>query len=178
MRGCSPACWRGSAIFPSPRTLEQQNRASWDRAQIAEALAILDAALRAGANGPYALQTAIAGLHARPLRAADTDWRQILALYDMLRIVQPTAVVELNRAIAVAMAIGADEGLKALDALRFTLADNHLLHAARADVLLRLGRKGEAARAYRAALGRVVHGAEKRFLQPRLAECGLPGRGS
>jgi RNA polymerase sigma-70 factor (ECF subfamily) len=156
--------------------LEQQDRARWDRARIAEALTILDAALRAGANGPYALQAAIAGLHARALHAADTDWRQILALYDMLLIVQPTAVVELNRAVAVAMAIGAEAGLKSLDALRFKLDDNHLFHAARADLLLRLGREGEAARAYRAALRHVVHAAERRFLERRLADCSLPKR--
>src|SRR5262249_40981392 len=87
--------------------LDDQDRATWDRAEIAEALAILDAALEAGANGPYAVQAAIAGLHARAPAAADTDWRQILGLYDMLLAIQHTPVVELNRAIAVAMAIGA-----------------------------------------------------------------------
>lgn len=97
-----------------------------------------------------------------------------MTLYDMLLVIQPTAVVELNRAIAVAMAIGAEDGLQALDMLRFRLADNHLFHAARADLLLRLGRTGEAARAYRAALRHVVHPAEKRFLERRLADCNLP----
>jgi RNA polymerase sigma-70 factor (ECF subfamily) len=154
--------------------LEQQERSKWDRVQIAEALAILNTALRGGANGPYALQAAIAGLHARALRAADTDWRQILALYDMLLTVQRTPVLELNRAIAVAMAIGAKEGLRTLDALRFKLADNHLFHAARADLNLRLGRDREAARAYRAALRHVTHPIEKRFLERRLADCSLP----
>jgi RNA polymerase sigma-70 factor (ECF subfamily) len=154
--------------------LEQQDRSKWDRVQIADALAILDSALQAGAHGPYALQAAIAGLHARPFSAADTDWRQILALYDELIIVQRTPVVELNRAIAVAMAIGVKEGLKTLDALRFKLVDNHLFHAARADMLRRLGRGGDAARAYRAALRHVHHRAEKRFLERRLADCGLP----
>jgi RNA polymerase sigma-70 factor, ECF subfamily len=154
--------------------LEAQDRSRWDRAQIVEGLALLDAALQAGATGPYALQAAIAGLHARAPAAADTDWRQILALYDMLLVVQPTPLVELNRAVALAMAVGAKAGLTALDALRFKLADNHLLHAARADLLLRLDRAEEAARAYRAALRHVAHPAEKRFLERRLAACGLP----
>ena len=151
--------------------LDEQDRTRWHRGQIADGLAILDRALHGGAGGPYALQAAIAGLHARAARAADTDWRQILALYDMLLAVQPTVVVELNRAIAFAMTKGAHDGLRALDVLRFRLADNHLFHAARADLLRRLDRCEEAARAYRTALRLVVQPAEKRFLERRLAEC-------
>jgi RNA polymerase sigma-70 factor (ECF subfamily) len=151
--------------------LEEQDRARWNRDQIAEGLAALERALQAGAGGPYALQAAIAGLHARAARASDTDWRQILALYDMLLAVQPTAVVELNRAIALAMANGAQDGLRALDALRFRLADHHLFQAARADLLRRLDRYDEAARAYRSALRLVIQPAEKRFLEQRLMEC-------
>jgi RNA polymerase sigma-70 factor (ECF subfamily) len=154
--------------------LDEQDRARWDRGQIAEGLAILDRALQAGAGGPYALQAAIAGLHARAAREADTDWQQILGLYDMLLAMQPTAVVGLNRAIALAMANGARDGLQALDALRFQLADNHLFHAARADLLRRLDRNEEAARAYRAALRLVVSPAEKRFLERRLTKCATP----
>src|SRR5262249_24059352 len=141
------------------------------RARIAEGLAALEDALQAGASGPYALQAAITGLHARARDAADTDWRQILQLYDLLLAAEPTAVVELNRAVAVARAIGPAQGLRALDAVRFKLGDNHLFHAARADLLLRLGRATEAARAYRAALACVTLPAERRFLERRLAAC-------
>ncbi|HKW94016.1 MAG TPA: sigma-70 family RNA polymerase sigma factor [Methylomirabilota bacterium] len=151
--------------------LEHQDRARWNAAQMAEGLVLLDATLRAGANGTYAIQAAIAGLHAVP-RAADTDWPQILALYDLLRGVQPGAVVELNRALALAMARGAAAGLKALDGLHMRLQHNHLFHAARGGLLLRLGREREAARAYRATLRLVVHPIERRFLARRLRECG------
>lgn len=151
--------------------LEQQDRSKWKRSQIAEALAILEEALNAGANGPYALQAAIAGLHARAPTAADTDYLQILAIYDLLIAIQRTPVIELNRAVAVAMAHGPEAGLKALHALRLLLGENHLFHAARADLLARLGRHAEAARAYRAALVHVIHPAEKRFLEGRLAAC-------
>jgi RNA polymerase sigma-70 factor (ECF subfamily) len=151
--------------------LDEQDRTRWNRNQIAEGLTILDRALHAGAGGPYALQAAIAGLHARAACASDTDWGQILALYDMLLAVQPTAVVELNRAIALAMAKGPQDGLRTLDALRFRLADNHLFHAARADLLRRLDRHAEAAGAYRTALRLVIQPAERRFLERRLKEC-------
>jgi RNA polymerase sigma-70 factor, ECF subfamily len=147
--------------------LDEQDRTRWDLAMIAEGLGTLDAALAAGAHGPYALQAAIAGLHARP----PTDWPQVVALYDLLLAQQSTPLVELNRAIAVAMASGPAAGLTALDRLRFALAEDHLYHAARADLLRRLGRFDEAARAYRAALARVVQPAERRFLERRLAEC-------
>jgi RNA polymerase sigma-70 factor (ECF subfamily) len=156
--------------------LEEQDRSRWDKSRIDEACEILDDALQDGANGPYAIQAAIAALHARADRAQETDWKQILALYDMLLGVQPGAVVELNRAIAVAMVSGAAKGLRAIDGLRFRLEGHHLFHAARADLLTRLGRAREAARAYRAALGLVVHPAERRFLERRLSACRSPKR--
>jgi RNA polymerase sigma-70 factor, ECF subfamily len=154
--------------------LEEQDRSRWNRSQIDEALALLDRALAAGAVGPYALQAAIAGLHARARDAGETDWKQILGLYEMLVEVQPTAVVELNHAVALAMARGANAGLAALDRLRFRLDGHHLFHAARADLLRRLGRTKEATRAYRAALKHVQHPAERRFVERRLAEIGGP----
>jgi len=147
--------------------LDEQDRTRWDLAMIADGLGVLDDALAAGAHGPYALQAAIAGLHARP----PTDWPQIVALYDHLLALAPSALVELNRAVAVAMASGPAAGLAALDRLRFALGEDHLYHAARADLLRRLGRLDEAVRAYRAALARVVQPAERRFLERRLAEC-------
>lgn len=150
--------------------LEEQDRAQWDRAKIDEGLALLDRALAAGAAGPYALQAAIAALHARAARAEDTDWPQIAAIYDLLVGLQPTPQVELARAVAVAMARGADAGLGELDRLRFALGEDHLYHAARADLLARLGKRSEAARAYRAALARVDSEPERRFLARRLAE--------
>src|SRR5262249_16779683 len=128
-------------------------------------------ALHGGAEGPYALQAAIAALHARAPRASETDWPQILALYDLLLTIQPSSVVELNRAVAVAMARGPEAGLAALDVLRLRLDHDHLFHAARGDVPLRLGRHRDAARAFRAALAHVSHPAEKRLLERRLARC-------
>ena len=151
--------------------LEDQDRSRWDRAQIDEGLARLDAALAAGASGPYSLQAAIAALHARASMAAETDWPQIAALYDLLVAAAPGPIVELNRAIAIAMARGPAAGLAAVDALKWKLADHHLFHAARGEILVRLGRADEAARAYRIALRAVLHPAERRFLERRLAEC-------
>jgi RNA polymerase sigma-70 factor (ECF subfamily) len=148
--------------------LEDQDRARWNVSQIHEALDLLDEALAAGAQGPYALQAAIAALHARALRPQDTDWGQIVGIYDLLLRLQPTPIVELNRAIAVSMAQGPSAALAILDGLRFKLDDNHLFHAARADVLVRLGRHEEAGRAFRAALKWVTQPAERRFLERRL----------
>lgn len=145
--------------------LEDQDRSRWDRARLAEGIALLDAALAAGARGPYAIQASIAALHARD----HTDWAQIVELYDLLAAAQPTPQVELNRAIAIAMARGPDVGLAALDRLKFALADHHLFHAARADVLARLGRDADAARALRRALELVTHPVERRWLARRLA---------
>jgi RNA polymerase sigma-70 factor (ECF subfamily) len=149
--------------------LEDQDRARWDQAQIAEALALVPDALRGG-PGPYSLQAAIAALHASAPRACDTDWRQIAGLFDELARRQPTPIVALNRAVAVAMWRGPEAGLPLIDQLADSLAGYHLWHAARADLLRRLGRHREAAAAYRAALAHVGSAPERRFLEGRLAE--------
>jgi RNA polymerase sigma-70 factor, ECF subfamily len=149
--------------------LEDQDRARWDQAQIAEALALVPDALRGG-PGPYSLQAAIAALHASAPRACDTDWRQIAGLFDELARRQPTPIVALNRAVAIAMWRGAEAGLPLIDQLADPLAGYHLWHAARADLLRRLGRHREAAAAYRAALAHVGSAPERRFLEGRLAE--------
>jgi RNA polymerase sigma-70 factor (ECF subfamily) len=150
--------------------LEDQDRARWDHAQIAEALALVPVALICGA-GPYGLQAAIAALHAQAARAEDTDWPQIVALFDELHRRQPSPVVALNRAVAVAMARGPAAGLALVDELA-GLDGYHLWHAARADLLRRLERRAEAAAAYRAALACVGSAPERRFLERRLAELG------
>jgi RNA polymerase sigma-70 factor (ECF subfamily) len=154
--------------------LENQDRDRWDRAEIAEGLSLVERALRRGPPGPYALQAAIAAVHARAARAPDTDWRQISALYALLLARFPSPVVELNHAVAVAMTEGAQAGLRLLDSLaaRGELSAYHLLPAARADLLRRLGRTSEAAAAYRSALALATNPAERRFLQRRLE--GLP----
>src|SRR5579862_836856 len=138
------------AIVP----LEEQDRARWDREEIAEGLRLLDTALALHRRGPYQMQAAIAALHARAPRAEDTDWKQIAALYGGLLREQPGSVVELNAAAAVAMAEGAEHGLALMDRLsaRGELSDYYLLPAARADLLRRLGRLAEARDAYAAAL--------------------------
>jgi RNA polymerase sigma-70 factor (ECF subfamily) len=149
--------------------LEDQDRARWDPAQIAEALALVPDALRGG-PGPYSLQAAIAALHASAPRACDTDWQQIAGLFDELARRQPTPIVALNRAVAIAMWRGPEAGLPLIDQLADPLAGYHLWHAARADLLRRLGRHREAADAYRAALAHVGSAPERRFLEGRLAE--------
>jgi len=152
--------------------LDQQDRSRWDAREIAEGLRRVDAALAAGPAGPYALQAAIAALHARAPRPQDTDWPQIAALYALLLRRAPGPVVELNHAVAVAMADGPERGLRLLDALdaRGALPGYHLLPAARADLLRRLGRRDEAASAYRDALALTSLGPERRFLESRLRE--------
>jgi RNA polymerase sigma-70 factor (ECF subfamily) len=154
--------------------LEDQDRTRWDRAQIDEGSTLVEAALRAGGRspGPYALQAAIAALHAQASTAAETDWRQIAALYGLLVRVHPTPVVELNRAVAVAMAAGVERGLALVDELdrRGELAGYHLLPVARAELLRRLGRRAEAAESYRRALALVGNEAERRHLGKRLRE--------
>jgi RNA polymerase sigma-70 factor (ECF subfamily) len=153
--------------------LEDQDRARWDHAQIAEALALVPTALRGG-PGPYSLQAAIAALHASAPRACDTDWRQIAALFDELARRQPSPIIALNRAVAIAMWQGPEAGLPLIDRLAGELGDYHLWHAARADLLRRLGRRPEAAAAYRAALVHVGSDPERRFLEGRLAEVERP----
>jgi len=154
--------------------LEEQDRTRWDRAQIDEGATLVEAALRAGGGtpGPYALQAAIAAVHAQAPTAAATDWREIAVLYGMLARVYPTPVVELNRAVAVAMSDGFERGLALVDELdrRGELAGYHLLPAARAELLRRLGRPAEAAESYRRALALVSNETERRHLERRLRE--------
>jgi RNA polymerase sigma-70 factor (ECF subfamily) len=154
--------------------LEDQDRARWDRAAIAEGLALIDGTLRTAFPGRYALQAAIAGVHAQSRRAEETDWVQIVGLYTLLEVLYPSPVVSLNHAVAIAMAIGPAEGLRRMDALAASgaLADYHLLPAARADLLRRLGRLPEAAAAYREALALAGNQSDRRFLQRRLIEVG------
>ena len=152
--------------------LEDQDRSRWDRGELREGLALVEAALRAGPPGAYALQAAIAGVHARAARAEETDWQEIAALYAVLRTANPSGVVALNHAAAVAMAEGPAAGLRLMDALAAdgSLAGYHLLPAARADLLRRLGRMSEAAAAYREALALVGNETDRRFLERRLAQ--------
>jgi RNA polymerase sigma-70 factor (ECF subfamily) len=153
-------------------TLEDQDRSRWDRAEIAEGQQVLQGALRAGRPGPYQLQAAIASCHASADKAADTDWQAIARVYGQLARVTSSPVVELNRAVAVGMAQGPEAGLALLDSLAASgaLAGYHLLPAARADLLRRLGRHGEAADAYGEALGMAGTEAERRYLARRHAE--------
>jgi RNA polymerase sigma-70 factor (ECF subfamily) len=152
--------------------LEEQDRALWDGDAIAEATALLDAALRRGEPGPYQLQAAIAACHATAPDPRATDWREIAQLYGRLSQLLPTPVVALNRAVAVAMADGPAAGLELVDQLERSgdLAGYHLLPATRADLLRRLGRHAEAADAYRAAIELAATDAERRYLIRRLAE--------
>ncbi|HXJ33299.1 MAG TPA: RNA polymerase sigma factor [Candidatus Eisenbacteria bacterium] len=153
--------------------LEDQDRSRWDRARIDEGLALGASALRASPPGPYAVQAAIVAEHARAQRVQDTDWRRIVGLYDLLVRLQPSPVVELNRAVAVAMADGPEAGLAILDRLRDVpqLREYHLLPASRADLLRRLGRRAEAREEYERALALAENGAEREFLSRRIAEC-------
>jgi RNA polymerase sigma-70 factor (ECF subfamily) len=153
-------------------TLDEQDRTRWDTAEISEGLALLEAALRHRRAGQYQLQAAIAGCHARAASPDDTDWAQIAALYGALLELVPSAVVELNRAVAVAMADGPQAGLALVDALEASgqLAGYHLLKATRADLLRRLQRFEEAAVSYREALTLAATEPERRFLARRLAE--------
>jgi RNA polymerase sigma-70 factor (ECF subfamily) len=153
-------------------TLEHQDRARWDAGEINEGLGLLDAAMQHDRAGPYQLQAAIAACHATAAHAADTDWARVAQLYGRLAELVPSAVVELNRAVAVAMAEGPAAGLKLVDALETTgaLAGYHLLPATRADLLRRLRRNAEAAAGYREALELAATDADRRYLARRLAE--------
>lgn len=153
--------------------LEEQDRSLWNQRQIAEALPLVDEALRGG-PGPYAVQAAIAGVHCRASRADDTDWRQILRLYDVLERLQPSPIVSLNRAVAVAMVDGPRSALALIDRLAGDLDSYHLLHSARAEMLRRLGLRAEAAEAYRRALALAGNESERRFLERRLREVQAP----
>jgi RNA polymerase sigma-70 factor, ECF subfamily len=150
--------------------LEDQDRARWDHEMIDEGLSVLDGALALRGPGPYQLQAAIAALHAQAPRPDDTDWPEIASLYRALATATPSPVVELNRAVAVAMADGPSAGLRLVDALAGELEDYHLFHAARADLLRRLERREEAETAYRRALTLVTNPAERAFLEGRLAQ--------
>jgi len=152
--------------------LDDQDRSLWHRAQIREGGALIERALSSRRVGPFTLQAAIAAAHATAERARDTDWRQIVGLYDVLLRLDPSPVVELNRAAAIAMADGAEAGLAELDAIlaRGDLADYHLAYSARAELCRRLGRRDEAREAYTRALALVKQEPERRFLQRRLAE--------
>ena len=157
------------AIVP----LEEQDRTHWNGESIAQGLALLDTALVMRRRGAYQLQAAIAALHAKAARAEDTDWQQISVLYIGLLREQPSAVVELNAAVAHAMTEGAERGLEWIEQLeaREELAGYYLLPAAKADLLRRLGRYAEARDAYRAALVLVKNPAERKYLAKRLTEC-------
>jgi RNA polymerase sigma-70 factor (ECF subfamily) len=156
-------------------TLEAQDRGRWHREQIGEALSMVEEVLR-GTPGPFALQAAIAAVHCRGARSEDTDWPEIVKLYDRLARVQPSPIVSLNRAVAVAMAEGPRAGLALIDALSATndLGAYHLLHAARADLLRRAGSHDEAAQSYLKALALVTNDSERRYLQRRLREVQSP----
>jgi RNA polymerase sigma-70 factor (ECF subfamily) len=151
--------------------LEEQDRSLWNREQIAEAMALVAEALR-GRPGVFAVQAAIAAVHCRAARAEDTDWAQIVSLYDVLQQLQPSPIVELNRAVAVAMVQGPRTGLELIDGLAASndLENYHLLHAARADFLRRLAVFPEAAKSYHRALELATNESERRYLQRRLKE--------
>jgi RNA polymerase sigma-70 factor (ECF subfamily) len=152
--------------------LEDQDRSLWNRDQIAEGKALVQRALSSRRFGPYTLQAAIAAVHADAASAAATDWAQIAALYDVLARVEPSPVIELNRAVAVAMRDGPEAGLALIDAIlaRGDLADYHLAHSARAEFCRRLGRTAEARASFKRALSLTRQEPERRFLERRLAE--------
>ena len=152
-------------------TLEDQDRTRWNTKQINEAIPLVDEALR-GEAGPFTIEAAISAVHCRASRAADTDWTQIVRLYNLLQQLMPSPVVSLNRAVAVAMADGPNAGLRILDQLDSSgeLTDYHLFHAARADLLRRQDSRDDAARSYKRALELVTNDSERRFLEKRLKE--------
>ena len=152
--------------------LPDQDRTNWDAELIAEGSALLERAYSGDQVGPYAIQAAIAGVHARAPTAAATDWGRIVKLYDQLLVADPSPVVELNRAVSIAMRDGPDAGISLVDSLldRGVLDDYHLAHAARADLLRQVGRTGEARAAYQRALELARKEPERRFLARRIAE--------
>jgi len=152
--------------------LEEQDRSQWNEVQIKEGVALVQRALTSRGFGPYTLQAAIAALHAEARSSAATDWAQIVGLYEVLLRAEPSAVIELNRAAAIAMRDGPEHGLALIDAIlaRGELPDYHLAHAARADLFRRLGRKADARIAYERALQLATEEPEKRLLGRRLRE--------
>jgi RNA polymerase sigma-70 factor, ECF subfamily len=151
--------------------LDEQDRGRWNHDQIQEALPLVDEALRE-VPGPFAIQAAIAAEHCKALRAEETDWRRIVELYDQLERVQPSPIIALNRAVAVGMVEGPESALTLIDGLSAAgdLDNYHLLHAAHADMLRRMGEKASAAQSYEKALSFVTNDSERRFLERRLAE--------
>jgi RNA polymerase sigma-70 factor (ECF subfamily) len=152
--------------------LENQDRSLWDREQIAEGVALLEKALKSRGCGSYTLQAAIAAVHAEAESVAVTDWRQIVVLYDRLAEIQPSPVVQLNRAVAIAMCDGPEAGLSQIDAVleQGELADYYLAHSARADMCRRLGRTAEARSSYEKALALTQQEPERQFLQDRIRQ--------
>ena len=152
--------------------LENQDRALWNREQIAEGVALLEKALKSRRFGSYTLQAAIAAVHAEAESVAATDWRQIVALYDQLLRIQPSPVVQLNRAVAIAMRDGPEAGLAQIDAVleQGELANYYLAHSARADMYRRLGRTAEARSSYEKALALTQQEPERQFLQERIRQ--------
>ena len=152
--------------------LNDQDRSLWNREQIAEGSALVERVLASRAFGPYTIQAAISAVHANAVSADATDWSEIVGLYDVLLRAGPSPIVELNRAVAVAMRDGAAAGLALIDAIlaRGDLQDYHLAHAAQADMCRRLGRTEQARDAYARALALTRQEPERRFLQRRLAE--------
>src|SRR5204862_6543670 len=152
--------------------LEDQDRSLWDRAQIEDGVELVERALASHRFGPYTLQAAIAAVHAEASTAGATDWPQIVGLYDVLLRADPSPVIELNRAAAIAMRDGPEMGLALIDAIlvRGELETYHLAHAARADLLRRLERRPESRRAYERALELAIEDPERRLIQRRLEE--------
>jgi RNA polymerase sigma-70 factor (ECF subfamily) len=152
--------------------LENQDRSLWDREQIVEGVALLERALKSGRFGSYTLQAAIAAVHVKAESVGATDWRQIVALYDRLLRIQPSPVVQLNRAVAIAMCDGPEAGLAHIEALleHGELANYYLAHSARADMYRRLGRATEARSSYEKALALTRQEPERRFLQERIRQ--------
>jgi len=155
--------------------LEEQDRSQWNQTQIKEGIALVEHALSSRSFGPFALQAAIAAVHAEAPSAAATDWQQIAGLYEVLLRAEPSPVIELNRAAAIAMRDGPEHGLALIDAIlaRGELQEYHLAHAARADLLRRLGRKDEARAAYERALTLAIEEPERRLIARRLRELSL-----
>ncbi len=154
--------------------LEEQDRSAWNRDQITEGLALVEQALESRRVGPFTIQAAIAAVHAEAAEAGATDWPQIVGLYDVLSRIDPSPVVALNRAAAVAMRDGPAAGLVLIDAILSSgeLGDYHLAHSARADLCRRLGRTAEARASYERALGLARAEPARRFLRRRLRELG------
>src|SRR5687768_1005651 len=152
--------------------LDDQDRSLWNRTQILEGCRLVEKALKVGPVGPYQLQAAIAAVHGEALTVGETDWPQIVGLYDLLMMVEPTPVVKLNRAVAVAMRDGPAKGLEIIEKIvrAGELSEYHLAHAARADLLRKLGRTAEAIEAYERALDLNTQEPERRFLSRRIAE--------